>query len=274
MIGCNPTNPGSPIGIPGGPPCRPISSCIAGNALLAPCLQPTNGGSLALDSKGDSADKLIKGSMALQALMATLHNAGVQVTIQSANLPPGTAANATLTSSTSGTIQVDSANMAAAEATGQDPTQILFHELDHLYYESQPGFFSNMPSSATFSIGGTTYSYNTANIPSGIGWTNSQGEMAWEHMLIHNDLVENFGADDTGAAYEGLAGATNAPPNKNALNSTAAADKSKTGSSSRAVAPPSKTAACASGGSASRSTMSGIVESGVTYVDSGFTDTY
>ena len=33
VIGCNPTNPGSPIGIPGGPPCRPISSCIA---MLAP----------------------------------------------------------------------------------------------------------------------------------------------------------------------------------------------------------------------------------------------
>jgi len=214
--------------------------------------------------------------MALQALMAALHNAGVQVTIQSATLPPGTAANATLNNSTSGTIQVDPANMAAAEATGQDPTEIIYHEMDHLYYESQPGFFSNMPSSTTFAIGGTTYSYNTANIPSGNGWTNSPGEMAWEHMLIHNDLVNAFGVnegDQTGAITEGLQHATNAPA-KNALNSTAAADKSKTGTSSRAVAPPPRSATCTSSGSASRSPMSGIVENGVTYVDSGFTDTY
>ena len=36
VIGCNPTNPGSPIGIPGGPPCRPISSCIATAPVYAP----------------------------------------------------------------------------------------------------------------------------------------------------------------------------------------------------------------------------------------------
>ncbi len=36
VIGCNSTNPGSPIGIPGGPPCRPISSCVATNFEHAP----------------------------------------------------------------------------------------------------------------------------------------------------------------------------------------------------------------------------------------------
>ncbi len=239
------------------------------------CTQPHSGGSLALDSKGNTANKLIQGNAPLQALMAALHNAGVQVTIQLTTLPTGTAARAQLTSPTTGIIQVDPSQMATAEANGQDPTQIIYHEADHLYYESQPGFLSNMPSSATFAINGTTYNYNTANIPSGTPnvLTNSKGERAWEHMLIHNDLVDNFVTDETGAITEGLKGATNAPATS-ALNSTVAADKSKTGTSSRAVSPPPKRAVCTSSGSASRSTMSGIVENGVTYIDSGFTDTY
>jgi len=168
--------------------------------------------------------------------------------------------------------------MAAAEANGQDPTQILYHETDHLYYESQPGFLSNMPSSATFTINGTTYDYNTANIPCTTcsipgELTNSPGEQAWEHMLIHNDLVNAFGTDETGALQEGLAGAINAP-STGALSATAAADKSKTGVSSRSIASAPRNATCTSGGSTSRSTLSGIVENGITFIDPGFTDPY
>ena len=124
-----------------------------------------------------------------------------------------------------------------------------------------------------FAIGGSTYGYNTANIPTGTPgvMTTSPGERAWEHMLIHNDLVSAFQTDETGAITEGLKGATNAP---SALKSTVSADKSKTGTASRAVSSPPKNATCTSSGSASRSTMSGIVENGVTYIDSGFTDTY
>ena len=260
--------------------------CYAGGSGCGPlptptpqsCLQPKAGGSDDLDGKGNTADKLIQGSKPLQSLMAAVHNAGVQVTVQPASLQAGQAANTQLINSTTGVISYDPSQMAAAEANGQDPTQILYHETDHLYYESQPGFLSNMPSSATFTINGTTYNYNTANIPCTMcnipgELTNSPGEQAWEHMLIHNDLVNAFGTDETGALKEGLAGAINAP-STGALSATAAADKTKTGVSSRTIASAPRNATCTSGGSTSRSTLSGIVENGITYIDPGFTDPY
>jgi hypothetical protein len=220
--------------------------------------------------KGNTANSLIQGNTALQALIATLNREGIQVTIQSATLQAGVAANAQLTSSTTAVIQIDATQMSAAEAAGQDPTQILYHEADHIYYEGQSGFFQNMPTTTTFSIGGSTYDYNTANIQSGTAGvlTNSPGELAWEHMLIHNDLVSNFGTDQTGALAEGFLGATNPPSN---VSTAVSANQSTQGTSSLSINPPPKTASCSGSGPAVAhrlvATLSG-------YIDSGLTDTY
>ncbi|MGD0967667.1 MAG: hypothetical protein ABR949_05210, partial [Candidatus Aquilonibacter sp.] len=220
--------------------------------------------------KGNTANSLIQGNTALQALIATLNSEGIQVTIQSATLQAGVAANAQLTSSTTAVIQIDATQMSAAEAAGQDPTQILYHEADHIYYEGQSGFFQNMPTTTTFSIGGSTYDYNTANIQSGTAGvlTNSPGELAWEHMLIHNDLVSNFGTDQTGALAEGFLGATNPPSN---VSTAVSANQSTQGTSSLSINPPPKTASCSGSGPAVAhrlvATLSG-------YIDSGLTDTY
>jgi hypothetical protein len=94
--------------------------------------------------------------------------------------------------------------------------------------------------------------------------TQSNGEKAREHMLLHNDLVNNFGTDKTGALSEGLAGATNPPSN---LGAAYTANASNMGTSSRVLTAPSKTATCTST-SGTRTQAVGI-DAG--YIDSGLT---
>jgi len=234
------------------------------------CGQPRSGGTTAIDNKGNTTDGLISGNSALKALVEQIQNAGYQVSIQSTTLPSHEAATATVQGAGQATIQVDPNQMNAAESNGQDATQIMYHEFDHIYYQTQSGFLSGMPATVTFTLGGTAYTYDTANVPTGTPheYRTSQGEGAWEHMLIHNDLVSAFGADNTGALTEGLQGANNPPANPSA---TAETNRSTTGTSSRAVTAPSKTASCKTTATVQANAIS---DGGNTYIDSGLSITY
>lgn len=80
----------------------------------------------------------------------------------------------------------------AVNASGQDPAQILWHELDHAY-NYYHGFSMPPGGSVTVTIGGYTVTYNL---------TTSSGVDAYEHLLTHNDLYGAFGTDGTGAAWQ------------------------------------------------------------------------
>jgi hypothetical protein len=267
--GGTPTNgPPTPIPQPPPPPTPPPTPRPTPTPFPS-CLQPKSGGSTVIDGKGNTVNGLTAGNKDLQSLMATLSNNGVEITAQAASLPAHTAATAQGIGTSSGVIQFDPNQMNTAESQGQDPSQILYHELDHIYYETQPGFFPDMPSTATYTIGGVTYDYNTANIPTSTAGveTNSKGEMAWEHDLIHNDIVSAFGSDSTQALAEGLLYATNPPSN---VQQTAANEKGMQGTSSHTLTPPSRTATCKSASTSRRS----VSTTTTTYVDSGLTIGY
>jgi hypothetical protein len=235
------------------------------------------GGTAAVDLNGNTADSLILSKSVLQALMAQLSNAGVSVTVQATSLPTPTAttmgtAMQTQVNGKSAIVQYSPSNVAAAEASGQDPAEILYHELDHVYYETQTGYYNNPPATTTFAINGATYNYSTALVPlpsTPGAMTQSTGFDGWEHMLIHNDVVNAFqGADKTAALEEGLSNATNPPAN---IANVVATDTAKTGISSRAESAPSLSAVCKSPTQAQRRVHTA---SSTTYVDSWFLDTY
>ncbi len=100
--------------------------------------------------------------------------------------------------------------------SNQDPSQILFHELDHYYYENGPFVPNNSyPNSATAMIGGITYTWTLTPVQNSNGtWSTSAGYDGYEHLLVHDDIVNKFKTTDTtGALQEALQEADNPPSN-------------------------------------------------------------
>ena len=64
------------------------------------------------------------------------------------------------------TITVELSNISAGEPNGESLMQILYHELDHVFYIAQPGY-EKPPATAIFTNNGTTFNYNTAVISPG-----------------------------------------------------------------------------------------------------------
>ena len=95
--------------------------------------------------------------------------------------------------------------------------QTLFHELDHHYYE---GLKRGDPKLNPFSTGCCTYTA-TLNLNGNVQkftWDTavsnqavSAGYYAFEHLLIHNDLVKAYGQDTTGALAEAFQAVSPAP---------------------------------------------------------------
>lgn len=103
-------------------------------------------------------------------------------------------------------------NVPAFEASGDDPNQILFHQLDALWYAFGPLAVSDpaaprLPSIATVTIAGRSYRYSVRPIRcSGDSshYCMSSGYDGLLHMLVHRDLLDRYGYDDTPALREGL----------------------------------------------------------------------
>lgn len=87
---------------------------------------------------------------------------------------------------------------------GQDPTQILYHELMHLFLDDVG---ISVPSSGvvTVTVGDYTITYTN------LRGANSGGLNAYDHLLVHDFLMDIFGSDKTGAYLEmmGITGETN-----------------------------------------------------------------
>jgi hypothetical protein len=169
------------------------------------------------------------------------------------------------------------AGVATAVANGQDATQIAFHEYDHVldslaasdgsrnHRVPQRGDLS-FPANgmASVTVGGQTFNYNLS--------VDAQWR-AYEHAVIHNDLVSTFGSDLTGAlqsavqgAQDGLAGGPSAsspaavfaranarnaaalsvPPNQYRYAGTCTKSTSSVGRALAAVAYPHTNIACPS----------------------------
>jgi hypothetical protein len=101
-----------------------------------------------------------------------------------------------------GTITIFSRGLAAS---GHSLDQVLYHEMLHYYfvysqYDINPSGAPILPQSgtATATINGVTYTYDLSDhSPDG-------GYQSYEHVLVHNALVDAFGSDNTGALMEAL----------------------------------------------------------------------
>ena len=116
------------------------------------------------------------------------------------------------------TINWYSANVADATKAGQDPDQILAHEILHLWLEAldtntglRPNPTTQDPNYqqlVTVTLGdGTILTYNIGLAP---GSTNTMNTAytGYEHALIHQALVDQYGADKTGSLQSAIAQAT------------------------------------------------------------------
>jgi hypothetical protein len=94
----------------------------------------------------------------------------------------------------------------AVTNSGQPPVEILFHELDHHFYEAGVlPFDCTAPSTfcaATLTLGKTVFMWNLKLNKSKNPPALSQGYLDFEHLLIHNDVVRAFGADQITALAE------------------------------------------------------------------------
>jgi hypothetical protein len=217
-----PTPPPSPIA----PPTSPV---VGGGGVPSPSSSstpppcPPNGAPADL-TKAIATDTFAQ-AMA-QAVAANF--SGMPISINTtAPLPPGAAASAVVAM---GAIDWSSANITQAIAPSttspfhfqQQENQIFTHEALHLWYETTPfGATSNpnpLPGQPNFNASatvvlndGTILTYNLAPIPgaaSGDLPSLNPGFFGYEHALIHDDLVTNYGSDGTDAGAEMLQNAT------------------------------------------------------------------
>jgi hypothetical protein len=91
--------------------------------------------------------------------------------------------------------------------SGHNRAQVLFHELDHHFYQGANKFPSKCDApgngcTASFTYAGTTYVWHVQPVKQGGGYVVGQGRQDFEHLLIHNDLVTAFQSDNTGALAE------------------------------------------------------------------------
>ena len=151
-------------------------------------------------------------------------------------------------------IEWDPAAVATAQANGQDPVQILYHELDHILNglkDPDPnGTFlrrvpipgdANFPANgmASITIGGSIFNYNLND--RGDGNTRPDQLLAYEHAVVHNDLVAAFPetGDRTGALQSATQGISRTDTNGKAqatLDANGAKAFAQTNKSSTAAA--------------------------------------
>jgi len=94
---------------------------------------------------------------------------------------------------------------------GQSAVQMLFHEFDHAWYSETTASSAAVSPTMSAVIGAVTYRWTLYRRVRGKNILNTIGWNGYQHMLIHDDLVANFGSDRTGALYEALEGADNPP---------------------------------------------------------------
>jgi hypothetical protein len=122
--------------------------------------------------------------------MATLATLGVKPTIVDGTIK--TNGVASLYNSATNTITWDPTQVAAS---GQDPTQILFHELAHAFYDYGKIEYSGP---ATASAGPYTITYDFSQDTQ----TNPAVSNAYYHLFVDNDTKSAFGTDTTGALLQ------------------------------------------------------------------------
>ena len=94
---------------------------------------------------------------------------------------------------------------------GQNAVQMLFHEFDHGWYSETTASSSVMSPTMSAVIGAVTYRWTLYRRERGKTILNSIGWNGYQHMLIHDDLVADFGSDKTGALFEALQAADDPP---------------------------------------------------------------
>jgi hypothetical protein len=229
--GCDPNVPGS---------CNPTCPEIARSQAVEPCNpsggggggspKPTiapcavlpggaNGGDKpGVGKQGQSLNQLLAGSVVTQNLAIALSNQGDSFSlIVNSSTMAGTSTNpnpatelydpANPTATTVGSnpgqnITFNEQDMAAAEQLGEDPTQVAFEELDHIWYaDNSMSSTSQFANTATGTMGGVAYTWTIVNSQ---GAFNPNAYLGYQHFLIHNDLVAGFGSDQTNSLAEAL----------------------------------------------------------------------
>lgn len=94
---------------------------------------------------------------------------------------------------------------------GQSAVQMLFHEFDHAWYSETSASSGAVSPTMSAVIGAVTYRWTLYHRVRGKDILNTIGWNGYQHMLIHDDLVADFGSDKTGALYEALEGADDPP---------------------------------------------------------------
>lgn len=94
---------------------------------------------------------------------------------------------------------------------GQSAVQMLFHEFDHAWYSETTASVAAVSPTMSAVIGAATYRWTLYRHVRGAYRLNPIGWNGYQHMLIHDDLVADFGSDKTGALGEALEGADDPP---------------------------------------------------------------
>ncbi len=171
-------------------------------------------------SRRVSIDAMVLGNRLLRNIAVDVAYAGSSARIHlglGQRIEPGTmAAGATMTAGTydprTNTIgwfpgYID----YGVDHAGQSAVQMLFHEFDHAWYSETTASSRAVSPTMSAVIGAVTYRWTLYRRVRGKDKLNTIGWNGYQHMLIHDDLVANFGSDKTGALYEALEGADDPP---------------------------------------------------------------
>lgn len=163
-----------------------------------------------------SLNAVIRESAALSGLFAELAQSDILPAVQlDITADPGTwlgGEPAQFNQLSNGPLIIwNSGNVSAAmRLDGQDPTQILFHEADHDWYNNTLNSNTLDPVMAVV-IDGQTYYYTIYTVSSNGTAQPGSGIWGYEHALIDDDLKAAFGTDTTGAEQEALQQSNNPP---------------------------------------------------------------
>lgn len=220
----------------GGSGCGPRPSP---SPTIPPCVTTGPSGTAAFvgpkkdGSKSTSLDSMIAQSTPLKNLTMDLANIGATPTL-TITQPVTEPAFGSLTGSVAPSKYTPEDNTISwspgsvdygVDYAGQSATQVLFHEYDHAWYAHTTSNTAFVSPTMSATIGGVSYSWTLYSISSsGSPNLNSNGWNGYQHMLIHDDLVHDFGTDKTGALGEALAAANNPPPNPSKLAASLASE--------------------------------------------------
>jgi hypothetical protein len=217
-IDCSgPYGPGDETG-----PCIPLSSCVSVKPDPRHCaitgVEGNDNRAVPYPKGSKSLNALIRESTQLSGLFAQLAELSILPAVQlNITADPGTwrgGEPAEFDLSPNGPIIVwNSGDVSAAmrqQPVAQDPTQILFHEADHDYYDFILNSQSLDPVMSVV-IDGQTYNYTIYTVNPDGSVTPGNGIYGYEHALIDDDIKSAFGTDTTAAEQEALQQANNPP---------------------------------------------------------------